>query len=215
MSDDDTMTPMDPTSPSSNGKPKQKATLPQAPVSREQPREIRAEEDDLGAMHDRSVLDSVETPLDDDARLEIFRSQFMAASLPSLPKIPGWHMCWVSTQNERDTVPLRMALGYVPVQPSEIAGWQGGNITTLKSGELAGWVNHNEMVAMKIREELYQKYMEEAHHAAPAREDMKLVYDAERISENARSDKAQIFAGDGIEELKRMAGTSRFRNAAA
>lgn len=215
MPADDSLPSMEPTTSLPKPNKPVRASAPTPDVSRAQPREIRDQEEDLGTMHDRSVLDSIDTPLDDDARLEIFRSQFMAAALPSLPKIPGWHLCWVSTNNERDTIPLRLSLGYVPVKPEEVSGWRGGNITTVKSGELTGWVNHNEMVAMKVREELYQKFMEEAHHLAPAREDMKLVYNAENLAESAKGHKARIEAGDGLDEIKRMAGVSRFRDSAA
>ena len=161
------------------------------------------------AMEDRAVTESRDVPLDDDARLELFRSQFVQAALPSLPNVDGWHMCWVSTTNDRDTIPLRLSLGYVPVKLEEIAGWRGGSIQSIKSGELAGWVNHNEMVAMKIRQELYLKYMDEAHHAAPAREDMKLIYTADRLKEQSQSQGGDLMVGDGIESIKQSSSVRK------
>ena len=52
----------------------------------------------------RAVEDRTKTEnraLSDDERVEMFRQQFFQSSLPDLPKIPGWHMCWppsLSTQ---------------------------------------------------------------------------------------------------------------------
>jgi hypothetical protein len=152
---------------------------------------------------DRTLATVSDPEMSDEERIEIFRNTFVQASLPSLPKIPGWRVCWCSLTNPRDTIPLRMALGYVPVQPHEIKGWRGGNITTIESGEMAGWVSHNEMVAMKLPERLYDRYMQEAHHIGPANESEKLVRQAERFQEQARSSGAKVMASDGLESIKR------------
>jgi hypothetical protein len=148
-----------------------------------------------------SLISSPE--MSDEERLEIFRNTFVQAALPSRPKIPGWRVCWCSTTNPRDTIPLRISLGYVPVEPYEIMGWRGGNIKTIESGEMAGWVSHNEMVAMKLPERLYHRYMQEAHHIGPANESEKLVRQAERFQEQANSSGARVMAGDGLESIKR------------
>jgi len=152
---------------------------------------------------------SREEDLSDDDRMEIFRNTFMQAALPTLPPIPGYHLCWVSTTNERDTVPLRLNLGYQLVQAEEVMGWRGGNITSIKSGEYTGCVNHNEMIAMKIRQDLYERYMQEVHHNAPAAEDQKLVYQAERIADEGRSLGGDIVADDGLESIKHTASVRR------
>lgn len=154
------------------------------------------------AMQDRAILGSRETDLNDEERLEIFRTTFVQAALPSLPEIPGWHLCWCSTSNDRDTIPLRLSLGYVPVEPHEIVGWRGGNITTIESGDLKGWVSHNEMVAMKLPMRLYERYMQEAHHKGPAEEDQKLIAMAEGLAEQARSVGAKIGGGSGLDLIK-------------
>jgi hypothetical protein len=170
-------------------------------------RETRAAEPDTShredrAMQDRAILGSREVSLSDDERLDIFRTTFVQAALPSLPEVPGWHLCWCSTTNDRDTIPLRLSLGYVPVEPHEIAGWRGGNISTVESGELKGWVSHNEMVAMKIPMRLYDRYMQEAHHKGPAEEDQKLVTMAEDLAARAQSIGAKVKGGSGLELIK-------------
>ena len=74
------------------------------------------------AMQDRPVTENREVT--EDERLEMFRQQFFQSSLPDLPDIPGWHLCWITTTNPRDTVQHRIRLGYEPVKPEEIAGWE-------------------------------------------------------------------------------------------
>jgi hypothetical protein len=54
------------------------------------------------AMKDRAVTENRD--ISDDERVEMFRQQFFQSSLPDLPKIPGWHMCWLTTTNPRDSI---------------------------------------------------------------------------------------------------------------
>ena len=61
------------------------------------------------AMVDRAVTEDRE--ISDSDRLDMFRQQFFHASLPDLPKIPGYHVCWLTTTNPRDTINMRMRLG--------------------------------------------------------------------------------------------------------
>jgi len=179
------------------------------PVARDSRRNTADEVRANRVIEDHAIRGSREDDLSDEDRLEIFRNSFMQAALPTLPKIPGWHVCWVSLTNERDTVPLRRSLGYQPITPEDVVGWRGGNITTLNSGELSGWVNHNEMVAMKIRQELYERFMQEVHHNAPAAEDQKLIYQAERHAEESRRLGGELITGDGLDEIKSTASVRR------
>ena len=60
------------------------------------------------AMTDRAVTENRE--ITENERVEMFRQQFFQSSLPDLPKIPGWHMCWLTTTNPRDSVQMRIRL---------------------------------------------------------------------------------------------------------
>jgi hypothetical protein len=51
------------------------------------------------AMQNRAVTENRE--ISDDDRLDMFRQQFFQAALPDLPKIPGFHVCWLTTTNPR------------------------------------------------------------------------------------------------------------------
>ena len=148
------------------------------------------------AMQDRPVTEKREVT--EDERLEMFRQQFFQSSLPDLPDIPGWHLCWITTTNPRDTVQHRIRLGYEPVKPEEIAGWE---YATIKGGEWDGFIGVNEMLAFKLPMSLYEKYMMEAHHDAPMREELKLAETAALIEEQAQASGGKVEKGDGTAEI--------------
>ncbi len=150
------------------------------------------------AMQDRSVTERRE--ISDDERLEAFRSQFIQAALPDLPKIPGYHLCWLTTTNPRDSIHSRIRLGYTPVKPEDVPGWE---YASMKTGEWAGCIGVNEMLAFKIPSALYEKYMLEVHHNAPLSEAEKLTSTADAIREQARGMGADVIEGSGISELRK------------
>ena len=148
------------------------------------------------AMQDRAVTQN--RVLSDDERVEMFRQQFFQSALPDLPKLDGWHTCWLTTTNPRDSIQTRMRLGYEPVKPEDVPGWE---YATLKTGEWAGFIGVNEMLAFKLPLSLYEKFMQEAHHAAPLREEEKLTDTAEFMAQQARANKSNLVLGDGNVEI--------------
>jgi hypothetical protein len=145
---------------------------------------IKREPEDIRqsrAMDDRAVTEN--RVLTDDDRLNAFRQSFVQAALPDLPKIPGFHVCWLTTTNPRDSIANRIRIGYTPVTSEDVPGFE---YATLKTGEYAGLIGVNEMLAFKLPVSLYQKYMEEWHHDAPTREEIG-VSDMSRFREEARS----------------------------
>jgi hypothetical protein len=137
--------------------------------------------------------------LSDDDRVEMFRQQFFQSALPDLPKIDGYHTCWLTTTNPRDTIQARSRLGYEPVKPEDIPGWE---YATIKTGEYAGFIGVNEMLAFKLPMRLYQMFMEEAHFNAPAREDEKLVAMTEGMREQVERAGGKLIEGDGMQDLR-------------
>lgn len=131
------------------------------------------------AMDNREVTENRE--LSDDDRLAMFQNAFFQEHLPDLPKIQGYHVCWCTTSNPRDSIQSRIRLGYVPVSPADVPGWE---YATIKTGEYAGMVGVNEMIALKLPERLYQKYMTSDFHDAPRAEEEKLI-DPRRFIEAA------------------------------
>lgn len=154
---------------------------------------------------DRSATESRE--LSDDDRLEMFQSQFFQAALPDLPKIPGFHVCWLTTQNPRDPIMGRLRLGYELIRAEELPGYEA---VSLKTGEYAGCIGVNEMLAAKLPERLYQQYMTEAHHAAPDREQEKLTDTARQIQRDLRAAGADAELGDGMVGLEETRPTPVF-----
>ena len=145
----------------------------------------------------REVTESRE--ISEDDRLEMFRSQLFNDALPDLPEVPGYHMCWLTTQNPRDPIYRRMQLGYEPVKADEIPGMAHASI---KTGEYAGMIGVNEMIAFKLPMSLYQKFMQEAHHDAPLREEDKLAEVAEMMREQAERAGTTMYEGDGMSEMR-------------
>ncbi len=147
-------------------------------------------------MADRAVAQNRE--ITEDERVEMFRQQFQQSALPDLPKIPGWHVCWLTTANPRDSIQARMRLGYEPLKPDDIPGW---DYVTVKTGEYQGFIGVNEMLAFKLPESLYRRFMEEAHHNAPMREEEKLADTTRFMEEQAQASGSALQKGDGMSEL--------------
>lgn len=148
-------------------------------------------------MEDRQVTENREVT--DDDRLEMFRAQLFNDALPDLPNIPGFHMCWLTTTNPRDPIHRRIQLGYEPIKASEVPGME---FASVKTGEWAGMVGVNEMIAFKLPETLYQRFMQEAHHDAPLREENKLAETAEIMRQQAEGSGSTLFEGDGMMEMR-------------
>ncbi len=103
---------------------------------------------------DRPVIEN--RAISETERVEMFRQQFFQSALPDLPKLPGWHTCWLTTTNPRDSIQARLRLGYEPIKPEEVPGWEYASI---KQGEWQGFIGVNEMLAFKLPLSLYQAYM--------------------------------------------------------
>lgn len=156
-------------------------------------------------IEDRPVTENRQVT--DADRLEMFRQQLFNDALPDLPDIPGYHVCWLTTTNPRDPIHRRMQLGYEPVNPSEVPGFE---YATEKTGEWAGFIAVNEMLAFKLPLSLYEGFMQEAHHNAPAREDEKLTSALDAIRQQAERQGAALIEGDGMADLRSSPARGRF-----
>lgn len=148
-------------------------------------------------MEDRPVTEA-RTDLSDEDRLALFRNAVFQSTLPPLPPIPGYHVCWLTTNNPRDSLQWRTRLGYEPIKPSDIPGYQ---LESLRTGEYAGCIGVNEMVAFKIPMRMYLQYMRIAHHEQPMEEEKKLSAIVEVIAQQAREKGAHVLVGDGTASL--------------
>lgn len=148
------------------------------------------------ATEDRPTTENRE--ISDKERLEAFRAQMFQTSLPQLPKMDGYHPCWLTTTNQRDTIQMRQVWGYELIKATEVPGFE---TLSIKTGEYAGCIGVNEMIAAKLPMHLYEMYLTEAHHKLPQDEEDKLRATLEVIEQEARSKGAKVLAGEGNRQL--------------
>jgi hypothetical protein len=58
------------------------------------------------------------------------------------------------------------------------------------------------MIAAKLPMSLYYRYMQEAHHDAPLREEDKLAETAQLMREQAERSGGRLLEGDGMSEMR-------------
>jgi len=146
---------------------------------------IRRIRKDAASREDRAMKDRAITQrrqLTDGERVELLRRANFQASLPNLPRIPGYHVCWVSTTHPNDTPQGREQLGYTYILREEVPEF---TYTDQKSDNFPGVVSWREMIGMKIPLSTYQLYMEELHHNEPARSEEKIFDEALQAGETA------------------------------
>jgi hypothetical protein len=132
------------------------------------------ESTDRNLTQDREVTDA--------DRLDMLKRSLFQASLPDLPKIDGHHVCWLTTGNPRDPVHGRIRLGYSLLTPAEIP-----EFATLgqKSGDYAGCIMVNEMIAAKLPIHLYEAFMRECHFDQPLQQEEAIYNEAMSANEQA------------------------------
>jgi len=136
--------------------------------------------------------------ISDDERLEMFRMQLYNDHLPNIPDIPGYHVCWLTTTNKSDTIQQRIRLGYELIRAEDVPGME---LVTQKTGDYAGCIGVNEMIAAKLHLSLYYRYMQEAHHDAPLREEEKLEETAQLMRDQAERAGGRLLESDGMREV--------------
>lgn len=136
--------------------------------------------------------------LSDADRLEMFRRQMFNDALPDLPHIEGYHLCWLTTTNKNDPITKRLRLGYELLKAEEVPGM---DLIANPSGEFAGCVSINEMVAAKLPMSLYQAFMREAHHDAPRRDEEILTERAEAMKADAEAAGGKLLEEEGFADL--------------
>jgi hypothetical protein len=137
-------------------------------------------------------------------RIDAFRDKWQNSALPDLPKdaIPGFHLCWLSTTNQYDSIDKRLALGYEPVKAAELGkGFE--SLGKMSSGKFEGCVSCNEMVLFKLPEEIYQEVMRMLHLEDPL-EHQKNITSAVRSNSQEGKGGRSILEG-GILEMEKEA----------
>ena len=156
--------------------------------------------DDEREMSERDQTEDRDVSEND--RLELFLSSQHQTVLPNLPVQPGYHLCWLTTNNPRDSIPHRLSLGYELLKRSECPGWTSF-YEPIKGYEDA--VAVNEMVAARIPISLYNRFMKAVGHDLPLQEEEKLRASAELMAERARRRNIRVQEGDGTADIVQRA----------
>ena len=129
-------------------------------------------------------------------RVEAFRDKWANSALPDIPAgaIPGFHLCWLSTTNNYDSIDKRMALGYEPVKASELGkGFE--NLGKMSSGKFEGCVSCNEMVLFKLPEEIYQEVMRMLHLEDPLEHQRNITANVRSTSQEGKGGRSILEGG--------------------
>jgi len=123
---------------------------------------------------DRGVNDEAEQRISTDDEFEKFlEDEFTQTALPNPPALQGYHLAWLTTTSQYDSVQKRQRLGYTPVRQSEMPGFDASNGQSLAGYD--GLINCNEMVLFKIPMDRYQQIMKFYHHSKPLQEEEGIV----------------------------------------
>lgn len=139
----------------------------------------------------------------EDRHFEYFRDSLVQSVLPKLPKIPGYHVCWLSTHHQADTIQNRVRMGYELIRKSEINMDFGAS--THSTGEYGDVVAVKEMVAAKIPLRLYNKMMNFMHSVEPFRQEAGLREQVRDMQNQLGERGSRVDVGDGTAELGRGA----------
>lgn len=156
---------------------------------------------DERGRNDRDDRDDLRTDRESDF-LRTFQDSLHQSVLPDLPTIPGYHVCWLTTSNPRDSIQFRERLGYELIRLEDFKGWKGAS---LKTGDYAGVIGINEMVAAKIPLDRYNAYMQMVHHDMPLQDEEKLRDTTARMKEKAEAMGSVVEEGDGTASVVQKA----------
>lgn len=161
---------------------------------------------DRNITEDRESTDSVRR----DERRAMLRD--VNTLLPQAPELPGYHTFWATTTNNKDPIEGRMRMGYEFVTRAELPDFC---LNTQKSGESTeDRIMVNEMVLMKLANELWHEDMIYKHHDLP-KESIQNLKDSVHIGRDGRGNQIAYSGGefsngiaDGYSALGRMGAPS-------
>lgn len=148
--------------------------------------------------------DEANAPTDLERRRR-FREKWAQTHLPNLPKKPGFHRCWVSTNHPTDTVARRVALGYRILMLEDVAGsgWSPEQHSVKDGASVSNEVRWREMIGMETTEENYQDTMREFHHDQPLDMARDIYAPLEDTAARIREGGGRVEMSEGFRELTR------------
>lgn len=136
--------------------------------------------------------------LSPEERRALLRQDWAQEILPKIPKMPGYHLCWVSTTNSADPIYRRIQRGYLPVKASDIPGF--GEQFAVRGGDFDGVISCNEMLLFKIPEEIFIDMMTIFHHDIPLEQEQSIkerMRDTQEIDRNNQ----RLIETEGFDKL--------------
>lgn len=147
---------------------------------------------------------ATEDSLSDADVAALIREEFENVALANPPQLPGYHVCWLTSNSQYDTISRRQRIGYTPVRRSEMPGYDPSNGEIIQGFE--GAIVCNEMILCKIPLQRYQVMMNIFHHQNPL-DSESAVYSKIKDGADSETDSAgrrlASFEGEGIQEIER------------
>lgn len=140
--------------------------------------------------------------LSDQDRLDMLRENYLQERLPNIPPIPGYHVCWLTESNTGDTPLTRANLGYEPVKVEDLPEGMRSLFNNPQTGQVGPILRVNEMMAFKLPERLYRRYMHALHHQAPREEETGIIDKNDAIKEQITDHEGRYFEGEGNRRLR-------------
>lgn len=135
-----------------------------------------------------------------DAEYEaMILAEYENSGVANPPEIPGFHLCWLSSTSQMDTIQKRQRTGYTPVMRSEMPGFDPSAGQALANYE--GMITCNELVLHKITQRRYQIMMNIFHHKKPLESEQSIL--AHIKAGNAEVDNTGGEVADGLTTLER------------
>ncbi len=145
--------------------------------------------------------------LSDQERREAYRKGLYQSHLPDLPPLKGFHVCWLTSTNPKDSIQARQRLGYQLIRCDEVPGFDYANV---KTGEYVGYIGINEMLAAKLPLDLYESYMAISHYEQPLEEEGAIVENVLKEAEKTHGMIGNVKLEDGTAQLGKGPGAPRF-----
>jgi hypothetical protein len=149
----------------------------------------------------RQDAERAEAPnMSDDEIEAMISAEFETSGNLTPPDLPGFHLCWLTTTSQFDTIQKRARVGYRPVMRSEMPGYEPSLSGEALSG-YEGMVTCNELILHKIPVRTYQLLMNLFHHKRPLASEASILKSIEEG--NAKADNTGGEGADGISTLER------------
>jgi hypothetical protein len=149
--------------------------LPPADDNSAEERVVRSGAPDVrGDYSVRQDAERADMPNMTDDELEaMIMAEYESSGVSNPPTLPGFHLCWLTTTSQFDTLQRRQRVGYMGVMRSEMPGYDPSMGNALAGYE--GLVTCNEMILHKIAERRYQILMNMYHHKHPLQSEEAII----------------------------------------